>query len=122
MRYSTTIDNRTYAIELKSYELFILDRVARELATMAAQKFYGKRKGKAIFIDEVRGGRGIEPHRRYWTFDATIAKLGQLDEAIERQFVTFQINESQSKPPRTPSPKKSRPIEPKLLTEILGDI
>lgn len=119
MRYSTKIDGRTYAIDRADDELLMLDRVARKLAILIAQKIYGKRQGAVCSIAEARTGRRVDTHPRYWTFEAVIGRQDKMGRTIEWQEIPFQILELPLKPPRQLKRKAVVPTEPKTLAEIL---
>ena len=42
MRYSTTVDGKNYYIDQPDGDLLMLDQMVRDLATLVAQKIYGK--------------------------------------------------------------------------------
>lgn len=122
MRYVAKIDDRNYTIQLNNNELLMIDLVAKELAMMYALKTYGNRYGVTISVIETRGGRGIEPSRRFWTYEGVIAKLGEMGVLMEWRSMTFLINELPPKAPRIVRAKKSPPIESKTLKQVLQDI
>ncbi len=117
MRYSTTVDGKKYHIDRPDDDLLMLDRVARELATLVAHKIYGKRQGAVCSIAEARTGRRREPPR-YWTYEAVIGRKDKMGKTLEWQEIPLLITETPAPPPK-PSRSKKTVIIP-TLADILN--
>lgn len=127
MRYSTSIDGKNYHIDRPDDDLLMLDRVARELATLVAHKIYGKRQGAVCWLNEARTGRRREPPR-YWTFEAVIGRQDKMGRTLEWHEIPLLITETPTPPPKPPRPpcgalarsKKTVIIPTPTLADILN--
>lgn len=120
MRYRTKIDDRSYAIDLANKDLLMLDRVALELATLIAQKIYGKRRGVCLSVIEALTGRRHAPHRS-WVFEAVVASQDKMGKTLEWQEIPFKIEEIPTPPPRQPKAKTPIATTAPTLADILND-
>lgn len=121
MRYKTTVDGKNYHIDQPDGDLLMLDRMARELATLVAQKIYGKRQGAVCSLNEARTGRRREPPR-YWTYETVIGRQDKMSRTLEWQERTLVMTESPTPPPRKPRSKKTNETPVPTLADIFSQL